>query len=92
MNESQFIELYTNIINQKKIPAVMVDTTYGEVFVPREYIEDDGIIQLCLSPTAVRELKVVNDTVYCKASFKSKVFSISFPLANIVGMSIDNKS
>jgi stringent starvation protein B len=92
MNEFEFIELYTNIIKQKKIPTVNVDATHGEIFVPREYIHEDGTIQLSLSPTAIRDLKVTNDTVYCRASFKRQIFSISFPLANIIDMSIEDEN
>lgn len=88
MNESQFVDLYTYILKNKKTPIVSIDATHGEVFVPRDYIEENGIIQLCISPKAVRDLKILNDAVYCRASFKQQVFCISFPLTNIIEMSI----
>lgn len=83
MNESQFLDLYTNILLRKNTPIVDVDVSQGAVFVPREFIDQNGRIQLSLSPKAIRDLNVTNDTLYCRASFKNKIFSLSFPLANI---------
>ncbi|MDR3478424.1 MAG: ClpXP protease specificity-enhancing factor SspB [Gammaproteobacteria bacterium] len=84
MTEAEFFDLYHQIISRHKSPLIELDASQGEVFVPREFINDDGSIVLNLSPKAVRSLKVLNDVVYCRASFKSQVFSLSFPLANII--------
>ena len=86
MTEEEFLGIYQGILNRNKTPVVEIDATHGQVFVPREFIDEDGAIVLSLGPNAVRALKVLNDTVYCRASFKSQVFSLSFPLANVVDM------
>jgi len=86
MNQAKFFDLYRDMVNRKKIPVVTVDASQGEVIVPREYINEDGTIQLSLSPKAIRDLRIINDLLYCRATFKEEVFSLSFPLSNIIDM------
>lgn len=86
MTEAEFFETYLYVIKRRNTPIVDVDATYGEVFVPRDCINDDGSIQLSLCPKAIRNLNVKNDAVYFRATFNEKVLSISFPLENIKGI------
>jgi stringent starvation protein B len=78
------MEIYSAILKRRKSPVVDVDTTRGEVIVPREYIDSDGSLQICISPQAVRNLKIENDIVYCRVTFKQEPFCLSFPLDNII--------
>jgi stringent starvation protein B len=84
MNEIEFMEIYSTILKRKKAPVVNIDTTYGEVIVPREFIDSDGSLQICISPEAVRNLKIENDIVYCRVTFQREPFCLSFPLDNII--------
>jgi stringent starvation protein B len=84
MNEVDFMSIYTDILKRNKSPIVNIDASIGEVVVPREFIEESGHIQIGISPQAVRNLKVINDIVYCRASFNQEVFCLSFPLASII--------
>ena len=87
MNVAQFFDFYKYLLKNKKNPVVNVDASHGEVFVPRDLIDEDGTISLGIGPKSVRNLKVLNDTVYCRATFNKNVFCISFPLNNVIEMS-----
>lgn len=84
MKAAQFFDLYTYLLKNQKNPVVSVDASHGEVFLPRDYIGEDGTINLSIGPKAVRDLEVLNDRVYCRATFNNEVFCISFPLDNII--------
>jgi stringent starvation protein B len=86
MTETEFMSIYTEILKQHKLPVVNIDASQGEVFVPREFIDEDGSIQVCISPQAVRNLRIEDDTVYCRVTFNQKPFCLSFPLASIIEM------
>lgn len=86
MNEVEFMNIYAAIVKDNKSPMVNIDTHVGQVVVPRDLIEEDGSILLDISPSAVRYLKVENETVYCRASFNKEVFCLSFPLDSIIEM------
>jgi stringent starvation protein B len=82
--EVEFRDMYSTIVRQNKDPIITVDASEGEVFVPQDLLDEDRTIVLSIGPNAVRDLKVLNDTVYCRATFNKKVMCLSFPLANII--------
>ena len=84
MDKTEFMNTYLHILEQHKLPFVEVDASQGQVFVPREFISEDGSIYLNISPEAIRDLKIVDGIFHCRATFKSEVFSLSFPLTNII--------
>ncbi len=90
MNEMQFMSLYSTMLKNGQAPIVNIDTSFGEVIVPREYIEPDGTLQICISPEAVRNLNIENNIVYCRVTFKSEPFCLSFPLDNIIEIFAEN--
>ena len=84
ITEMEFMEIYSLIIQQGQLPIVSIDTAAGGVFVPRDFIEPDGTLLLCLAPDAVRHLKIENDIVSCRMSFRQQQVSVSFPLNAII--------
>jgi stringent starvation protein B len=66
-------------------PVLVVDAMHPQSRVPHEYV-DDGEVVFNISPSAIRDLKILNDIVEFKASFLGMVHLISAPIQAILGI------
>ena len=66
-------------------PHVLIDAASEAVVVPREYVAD-GRIVLNVSPTAVRDLKLTNDTLSFDGRFSGQAFQVSVPTSSVMAI------
>ena len=67
---------YEWIVDSACTPFIVINANYPRCNVPQNYVEN-GEITLNISPTAVRELNISNDSVDFRASFNGIVHIIS---------------
>jgi stringent starvation protein B len=77
--------LYEWIVDNGCTPHIIVDAEKPDVDVPREYVKD-GQIVLNLSPTAVIELQLGDDSVSFNGRFGGRPVDIFIPLGAILGI------
>lgn len=77
--------LYEWIVDNGCTPHVIVDAELPRVDVPRQYVKD-GQIVLNLSPTAVIELQMADDSVSFNGRFGGNPVDIFIPMAAILGI------
>lgn len=71
--------LYDWIVDNGLTPHVLVDASKERVVVPREYVED-GKIVFNISPSAVQNLQMGNETLSFSARFSGKPWQVEFPV------------
>lgn len=76
---------YEWIVDSACTPFVVINATYPRCNVPETYVED-GEITLNVSPTAVRDLKITNDTIEFRASFGGIVHIVSAPVKAVLAI------
>jgi len=76
---------YDWIVDSACTPFLVVNANFPHCHVPKEYIEN-GEITLNISPTAVRDLKISNNLVECRASFSGMVYVISVPIKALLAI------
>ena len=77
---------YDWILSNNCTPHIVVDTTIKGVQVPCEFIQDDNTIVLNISPTAVRELEMNNNSVSFLASFSGQQQSLYVPIEAVTSI------
>ncbi len=77
--------LYDWILDNKCTPYVLVDAGGKEVAVPQQYVKD-GQIVLNISPTAVMDLLIGNDTLQFNGRFGGMPMDIYVPIASVMGI------
>jgi stringent starvation protein B len=77
--------LYEWIVDNDCTPYVLVDTTVAEVMVPQQYVKDDQIV-LNISPGAVMDLNIGNDSMAFNGRFGGVATDIYVPIAAVVGI------
>ena len=73
------------ILDSQCTPFVAINATVPNCHVPKEHIEDGEII-FNISPLAVRDLKINNETLEFKASFSGFVRTVSVPIKAILAI------
>lgn len=66
-------------------PHLLIDAASEAVIVPKEYVAD-GRIVLNVSPTAVRSLKLTNDTLSFDGRFAGQAFQVSAPTSSVMAI------
>ena len=77
--------LYEWIVDNNCTPYVLVDATVDDVMVPQQYVKD-GQIVLNISPGAVIELNIGNDSMAFNGRFGGVATDIYVPIAAVVGI------
>jgi stringent starvation protein B len=76
---------YEWIVDNACTPYVVVNANYPRCNVPTEHVEN-GEITLNIAPSAIRDLKISNDTIEFRASFSGIVHIISAPVKAILAI------
>lgn len=71
--------IYEWILDNNMTPHVLIDADLPNVEVPRQYVEE-GRIVLNISPSAVQQFGIDNDSLGFSARFGGKPFSIFAPI------------
>ena len=74
--------LYDWIVDSGLTPYLLVSADSDAVQVPREYVSE-GKIVLNVSPDAIRDLVLGDETVAFSGRFGGRPFPIAIPLANV---------
>lgn len=77
--------LYEWILDNGGVPHLLVDAEADSVIVPQEFVEDGRII-LDLSPEAVRDLVINNQTVEFRGRFAEIIRHVSLPTASVMAI------
>ena len=78
--------LYEWIVDNKSTPYLLVDAHADGVSVPQEFVNKDGQIVLNISPTAVKDLFVSNESLTFNARFGGIPRDIFVPCGAILGI------
>ena len=73
------------MVDSGHTPHLLIDAASEAVVVPREYVAD-GHIVLNVSPTAVRNLTITNDTLSFDGRFSGRAFQVSAPTASVMAI------
>jgi len=76
---------YDWIVDNALTPYMLVNAEYEDVTVPEQYVENSQII-LNVSPTAVQNLALDNDSVSFSARFSGQPFSVYVPTEAVLGI------
>lgn len=76
---------YQWIVDSGCNPILVIDANYPRVKVPTDYV-DGGEIVFNISPTAIRDIKMLNDFVEFKASFSGVIHLIHAPIQSILSV------
>jgi stringent starvation protein B len=76
---------YEWIVDSRCTPILVLDAIYPGCQVPKDFIEDNEIV-FNLSPEAVRDVKITNDSLTFKASFSGVVHYIQAPIGSILAI------
>ncbi len=80
-----FRGIYQWLLDCELTPYVMVDATFNDVQVPEDYIEDGQII-LDMTPSAIIDLEMGNESVEFKARFSGVTRHIILPIPAILAL------
>ena len=80
-----FRGIYQWLLDCQLTPYVMVDATLNDVQVPEDYIEDGQII-LDMTPSAIIDLEMGNESVEFKARFSGVTRHIVLPMSAILAL------
>jgi len=78
--------LYDWIVDNQCTPYLLVNTLHDQVLVPQDYINSDGQIVLNISPTAVNDFIMNDDSLCFSARFGGVPTDIFVPCAAIMGI------
>ena len=76
---------YEWIVDNACTPYIVVNAQYPRCQVPTDFVEN-GEITLNIAPSAIRDLKISNDTVEFRASFSGIVHLISAPVKAVLAI------
>ena len=77
--------LYEWIVDNDMTPYVLVDASIDGVMVPQQFVKDNQIV-LNISPDAVVELSISNESVSFNGRFGGVATDIFAPVAAVVGI------
>jgi len=78
--------LYDWIIDNQCTPYLLVNTLYEQVSVPQDYVNPDGQIVLNISPSALSDFSMSEDSVSFSARFGGVPTDIYVPTGAIMGI------
>lgn len=85
-NKPYLVRAFYEWINDNNCtPYVLVNADHPRCKVPTDYIQN-GQITLNVSPRAVRDLKISNETLEFRASFSGVVHFVSAPIKSILAI------
>jgi len=70
------------ILDNDLTPHIVVDATYENVVVPRQYVEADKIV-LNISPNAVNGFNITNEYISFSARFSGKSMEVFVPVSAV---------
>ena len=73
------------IVDSVCTPIIVIDALHPRSKVPKDYIEN-GQVVFNISPDAIRDLKIMNESVEFKASFSGVVHIIFAPMSAILAI------
>jgi stringent starvation protein B len=73
------------ILDNDMTPHIVVDAQHEDVVVPTQYVEN-GKIVLNVSPTAVRDLQVSNETLSFSARFSGQAMDVYMPIMAVLAI------
>ncbi|VVC76363.1 Stringent starvation protein B [Aquicella siphonis] len=76
---------YQWIVDSNCNPILVVDANNSRAKIPQDYAEG-GEIVFNISPTAIRDLKILNDLIEFKASFSGVIHIISAPIKAVLAI------
>lgn len=76
---------YQWIVDSNCTPILAMNSNHPKLKVPQEFIDGDEIL-FNISPSAVRDLKILNDTIEFKASFSGVIHIITAPFRAALGV------
>lgn len=76
---------YQWIVDSNCNPILVIDANHPRAKIPQDFAEG-GEIVFNISPTAIRDLKMLNDSVEFKASFSGVIHIISAPINAILAV------
>ena len=76
---------YQWIVDSNCNPILVIDANNPRSKIPKDFVEGDEIV-FNISPTAVRDLKMLNDVIEFKASFSGVIHIISAPIKAILAV------
>jgi len=74
------------ILDNQWTPYLLVQAEFPDVVVPNNYADQDGKIILSLSPAAIRNLDIQQESIQFKASFSGAVFDIYVPVPAVLAI------
>lgn len=77
--------IYDWILDNQCTPYLIVDALHQETSVPQEHVKD-GQIVLNISPQAIRDLQIENDSVQFSGRFAGIPHEIYAPIAAVLGI------
>jgi len=78
--------LYEWIVDNDTTPYLLVDAHGKDVSVPQDFVNKDGQIVLNVSPSAIKNLQVLNESVSFNARFSGIPTDIYVPCHSILGI------
>ena len=73
------------MVDSGHTPHLLIDAASEAVVVPRKHVAD-GRIVLNVSPTAVRDLTIANDTLSFDGRFAGRAFRVSAPTTSVLAI------
>jgi stringent starvation protein B len=73
------------IVDSACTPILVIDAKHPRCKIPQDYAEE-GEIVFNISPIAVRDLKITNESIEFKASFSGVIHIISAPITSILSI------
>lgn len=77
--------LYEWLNDNAFTPYILVDTRWPEVYVPKDYIQDDKIV-LNICPSAIHQLQITNQELEFHASFSGRSLHICVPIHAVMAI------
>jgi stringent starvation protein B len=76
---------YEWIVDSACTPFIVINATMPRCKLPQDFIEN-GQITLNISPNAIRDLKVTNESIEFRASFSGVVHIVSAPIKAVLAI------
>lgn len=77
--------LYEWLVDNELTPYLVVDATFPDVEVPRQFVQN-GQIVLNVAPTAVRDLMIENDAIGFNARFGGHPMQVMIPMPALIAI------
>ena len=77
--------LYEWLVDNELTPYLVVDATFPDVEVPRQFVQN-GQIVLNVAPTAVRDLMIENDAIGFNARFGGHPMEVMIPIPALIAI------